>query len=206
MTGDVPGGAGRRSDVLDAALRVFTRFGYRKTSMDDVAREARISRPGLYFLFSSKPGLFKEAAERGVELDLSAAEQAFADPGRPKIERIVDAFDCWAGRYVGPLHDTTALIEDNPELVGPVAVSGPQRFERLLTEALGPIAPSDRATVVARTLISLSIGIKQQAADRDEYRARMVDAVSLLVPPDQPPALAQQLSGRIRPDSAMLHL
>lgn len=169
--------------MLDAALRVFTRFGYRKTSMDDVASEARISRPGLYFLFASKGGLFREAAERGVELDLSAAAQAFVAPGRPTIERIVDAFDCWAGRYIGPLHDTTALIEDNPDLVGPVAVSGPERFERLLEAALGHTVPSDRASALARTLISLSIGIKQQSADRDEYRARMADGVRLLVPP-----------------------
>jgi AcrR family transcriptional regulator len=44
-TGDIP----RRADVLDAAWRTFTRYGYRKTSMDDVAAEAEISRPGLYF-------------------------------------------------------------------------------------------------------------------------------------------------------------
>jgi hypothetical protein len=37
---------------------------------------------------------------------------------------------------------------------------------------------------MARTLISLSIGIKHPAGDRDECRARMTDAVRLLIPAD----------------------
>ncbi|MZD09631.1 TetR family transcriptional regulator, partial [Streptomyces sp. SID5785] len=51
----------RRSLVLDSAMATFARFGYRKTSMEEVARAARISRPGLYFLFSSKEALFRAA-------------------------------------------------------------------------------------------------------------------------------------------------
>ena len=184
MVEEAPGGGERRSDVLDAALRTFARFGYRKTSMDDVAKEARISRPGLYFLFASKSGLFREAAERGVEVDLLAAERSLTAAGRPLNARIVDAFDCWAGRYIGPMQDTTALLDDNPDLLGPIALSGPARFEALLTAALEQTALSREASIMARTLVSLSMGIKHQAGDRDEYRARMTDAVRLLIPAD----------------------
>jgi AcrR family transcriptional regulator len=178
------GGAARRADVLEVALRTFTRFGYRKTSMDDVAKEAQISRPGLYFLFTSKSGLFREAAERGVELDLSAAEKAFTAPGQPAKERIAAAFDAWAGRYIGPVHDTAVLIADNPDLLGPIALNGPTSFETLLTAALEQTGLSRSASPAARTLVSLSIGIKHQAANRDEYRSRMADALSLLIPDD----------------------
>ena len=97
MTEMVPRESGRQSDVLDAALRTFARFGYRKTSMDAVATEARISRPGLYFLFSSKSGLFQAAADRGIERDLAAAEAALRDTESPLCDRIVEAFDSWAG-------------------------------------------------------------------------------------------------------------
>lgn len=176
------GDAGRRSDVLESALRTFTRFGFRKTSMDDVAREAQISRPGLYFLFSSKSGLFREAAERGVESDLAAAEAAFEAPGMPAAESIAAAFDAWAGRYIGPIHDTATLIADNPDLLGPVAVSGPARFEVLLTAALEKTALAGSASTAARTLISLSIGIKLQSTTREEYRSRLSDALSLILP------------------------
>ena len=177
-------GTERRSDVLDAALRTFTRFGYRKTSMDDVAREAQISRPGLYFLFTSKNGLFREAAERGVQFDLAAAEEALLAPGRPVHESIAAAFDAWAGRYVGPIRDTAALIADNPDLLGPVALDGPARFEALLRAALEQTSLSQVAPTVARTLISLSIGIKHQAETRDEYRSRFTAALGLLISPN----------------------
>lgn len=184
MVEEIRGGGERRLDVLDAALRTFTRFGYRKTSMDDVAKEAHISRPGLYFLFTSKSGLFRDAAERGIELDLFEAEKALTASGQPVNERIVAAFDAWAGRYIGPLQDTATLIADNPDLLGPTALSGPARFEAFLTATLEQTTLSWAASTAARTLISLSIGIKHQTASRDEYRSRMADALRLLIPAD----------------------
>jgi AcrR family transcriptional regulator len=49
--------------LLDAAIGVFARFGYRKTSMDDIARAAGVSRQGLYLLFSNKEELFRRSVE-----------------------------------------------------------------------------------------------------------------------------------------------
>jgi AcrR family transcriptional regulator len=34
--------------ILDAALRVFGQYGYRRTSMDDIAREAGIGKGTIY--------------------------------------------------------------------------------------------------------------------------------------------------------------
>jgi AcrR family transcriptional regulator len=174
-----PGDAARRDAVLESALRTFARFGYRKTSMDDVAREADISRPGLYFLFSSKAGLFGAAADHGIEQDLRDARQALQAPDRPLSDRVAAAFDCWAGRYVGPLRDVSAVLDGNPGLLGPVARGGPEKFERMLVTALREAGGRDPGAV-AQTLVSVSIGIKHQVADRDEYRARMATAVGLL--------------------------
>ncbi|WP_200809769.1 TetR/AcrR family transcriptional regulator [Demequina sp. NBRC 110054] len=180
MADESAGSPVRRAEVLDAALRTFARYGYRKTSMDDVAREARISRPGLYFLFESKSGLFRAAADRGIELDLAEAEKALVDPGRGLVDRIVDAFDCWAGRYLGPMGDTAGLVEDNPDLLGPIAVSGPARFETVLRAALEREPSCPEPLGVARTLNAVSIGLKHQGVSRAEYRARMADAVRLM--------------------------
>src|ERR1043165_8904567 len=106
--------ADRRTQVLDSAMATFARFGYRKTSMDEVARAAHISRPGLYFLFSSKETLFRAAVTQTLERDIGACEDVLADTDRPLADRLVDAFDRWAGRYVGPMaRDVTAVIEDN---------------------------------------------------------------------------------------------
>ncbi|GHI95408.1 TetR family transcriptional regulator [Streptomyces olivaceus] len=168
--------------VLDSAMVTFARFGYRKTSMEEVARAAHISRPGLYFLFSSKETLFRAAATQALEGDIAAVERVLAAPGRPLRERLVEAFDQWAGRYIGPLaRDIAAVIEDNPGLLGEITETAPRRFEQLLTEAIAAESGPATAPRVAQTLISTSIGLKHQAASREFYLERLKVAVDLLV-------------------------
>jgi AcrR family transcriptional regulator len=147
-----------------------------------VARAARISRPGLYFLFSSKEALFRAAVTQALERDIAAVEHALADTGRPLQERLVEAFDQWAGRYIGPLaRDVAAVIEDHPDLLGEIAETAPRRFEELLTEAIAAETGREAALPVAQTMISASIGLKHQAASREFYLARLKAAVALLV-------------------------
>ena len=54
---------GRRDDALETACGLFIRFGYRKTSMDDIARAVGISRQGLYLWFPNKEALFVSAID-----------------------------------------------------------------------------------------------------------------------------------------------
>ncbi|MFF1711495.1 TetR/AcrR family transcriptional regulator [Streptomyces sp. NPDC058268] len=173
---------GRRATVLDCALATFARFGYRKTSMEEVARAARISRPGLYFLFSSKEALFRAAVTQALERDIAAVEHVLADVGRPLPERLVEAFDRWAGRYVGPLtRDVAVVIEDNPGLLGEIAETAPRRFEELITHAIAVESGQETAVPLTQTMISVSIGLKHQAASREFYLERLKVAVELLV-------------------------
>lgn len=48
----------RKETILDAALHCFTKKGYYKATMDFIAQEAGISKPGLYLHFASKDDLF----------------------------------------------------------------------------------------------------------------------------------------------------
>ncbi len=48
----------RKETILDAALHCFTQKGYYKATMDLIAQEAGISKPGLYLHFASKDDLF----------------------------------------------------------------------------------------------------------------------------------------------------
>jgi AcrR family transcriptional regulator len=178
-------GSERRAEVMNVALLTFARFGYRKTAMEDIAKAAQISRPGLYFLFDSKEDLFRAAASRALEEDVADAERILADTARPLPERLLAAFDQWAGRYVGPMAaDISMVIEDNPDLLGDIVASAPTRFAALITNALATSSRRslrDNAHSITQTLISASIGIKHQAADRNEYRQRLATAIDLLV-------------------------
>jgi AcrR family transcriptional regulator len=181
----VAGGATRRGAVLSSALITFARFGYRKTSMEEIARAAHISRPGLYFLFDSKEELFRAAVMRALEEDLTEVERVLGESDRPLRERLLDSFDRWAGRYIGPMsRDIAAIIEENPELLGGIVVDMPQRFADLVTNALvshAPGASAETAAALAQTMISTSIGIKYQVEDRADYARRFTVAVDFLL-------------------------
>ena len=180
-----PLGGARRAHVLEAALITFARHGYRKTSMEQVARAADISRPGLYLLFASKPDLFRAAVTHALETDVDAAERTLADTSRPLRDRLVEAFDLWTGRYVGPMvSEVPQLIETRPELLGSIATDHPRRFLGLVTAALGRDLPAGREGTtqdVARTLTSTAGGVKHEVGTRAEFVARMTTAVDLLV-------------------------
>lgn len=49
-----------RDSILSVATRLFSRFGFHKTSMDEIAKIARKAKGSLYYHFASKEELFKE--------------------------------------------------------------------------------------------------------------------------------------------------
>jgi AcrR family transcriptional regulator len=176
---------GRRDFVLAVALDTFARYGYRKTSMEDVAHAAAISRPGLYLLFGSKQELFTTAVTQALDRSLAAVTEVLADRDRLLGDRLLRAFDHWTGRYIGAMsREVHSLAEEYRDLLGPVISEYPQRFAALLhaalAESLDP-AQAPRSDAVAQTLISAAIGIKQQVTTREAFLDRLTTAIDLLI-------------------------
>src|ERR1700678_3238330 len=91
----------RQRALLDAAVGVFARYGFRKTSMDEVARAAGVSRQGLYLQFANKEELFRRALDHSFNSQLNAAVAALSVRGDSLEFRIIAACDAWSGRFVG---------------------------------------------------------------------------------------------------------
>src|SRR5271170_5728594 len=89
--------AARRAAILDAATGVFLRYGFKKTSMDDLARAAGISRQGLYLHFATKEALFKEGVLRLVTASRDAGRAALAREDLSIEERLLGAFEAVHG-------------------------------------------------------------------------------------------------------------
>jgi AcrR family transcriptional regulator len=53
-----------RARILDTAQEVFTRYGYAKTTMDDIAREMGKGKSSIYYYFTSKEDIFKAVIEK----------------------------------------------------------------------------------------------------------------------------------------------
>ncbi|MCX7623325.1 MAG: TetR/AcrR family transcriptional regulator [Thermomicrobium sp.] len=82
----------RRERILDAALQVFARRGYRDATMDEVADAAATSKGGLYFHFPGKEALFLALLERSAELLLRRTAEALASASDPasKLDAALD--------------------------------------------------------------------------------------------------------------------
>lgn len=78
----------RKQTILDAALKCFLQFGYSKTSMDDVAKEANISRPLIYLKFKNKEDLYLGVIEHLADGRFEAAEKILSSKKSNNIKLI----------------------------------------------------------------------------------------------------------------------
>lgn len=79
----------RRSDILDAAEKVFFRKGYDQATMDDVAAEAELSKGTLYLYFKSKDDLYFAISLRAHRALRLMFEKAVS-PDRTVVENILE--------------------------------------------------------------------------------------------------------------------
>jgi AcrR family transcriptional regulator len=198
----------RRSAVLDAAITVFARFGYRKTSMDEVALAARVSRQGLYLYFANKEELFRAAIVYALGDQLAAASAVLADAERPVETRLVAALDEWLGRHVGTVGtDASDLIETSGLLAGSILSDYEKRFEQVLGDAIGgshllmaAYAPSGLSSLqLARTLHATARGFKDNSKSRDAFVKNVAVAVRVLCAPFQKHPKEKSVKGTKRP-------
>lgn len=82
--------------IIEAADRLFTRFGYRRTSMDDIAREASVAKGTLYLYFASKEALFCALLARNVALAERLCDAAQVRGG-DLAAQIFGQLDAWFG-------------------------------------------------------------------------------------------------------------
>ena len=183
-----PGAPQRREQVLAAALTVFATFGYRRTSMDAVAQAADISRPGLYFLFSGKPELFRETMRQALDEALRDVRAALAAPDRDLSARVVAALDANLGRYVGT--HINAGIEELLEMgAAPLGAMYDDYRAALLDALTKAIAASGRFTgdvkpgQVAELLEAAAEEWKHRVADRAEFVDKLTTAVAVALRP-----------------------
>lgn len=150
--------------ILDAALPVFVRLGFRKTSMADIARAAGMSRAALYLCFSSKEDLFRAGSARAhartmrnVESELAGAGDVFS-----RIERAVAVFQRELIVPFAASGDAAELFDTNMALARDITQGARTRLVALLAQALadaqasGAIAmetlqatPADVAAILA---------------------------------------------------------
>jgi AcrR family transcriptional regulator len=98
--------------ILDAAMRVFRRHGFRRSSIEQAAEEAGLTRQAVYHHFPSKEALFRGAIERLYEQAL-AAEAAAANAAEESDCDLADIIFAEIGARLGVLF---AALAGSPHL------------------------------------------------------------------------------------------
>lgn len=81
-----PGNDEVREQVVQAARQVFARYGYKKTALDDIAREAKKGKSTIYYYFKSKDDIFKAVIDAEAEIRSRAIEEQISQIGDPKLK------------------------------------------------------------------------------------------------------------------------
>ena len=116
----VSNAGGRRTQILDAVIPLVGHFGFKKTSVKDLATAAGLTKQGLYLHFDSKEELLEAAMRRYFEEGLRITREALERPGIRFQQRLIDALDSWFGRH---------LAHFNPASLEVVEPSGPAKAE-----------------------------------------------------------------------------
>jgi AcrR family transcriptional regulator len=100
--------------ILDAALRVFRRHGFRRSSIEQVAAAAALTRQGLYHHFQSKEALFRAVIEALYEAALAAeikAAEVAETAGKGLADILVAQLDARMRHLIGSF-DGSPHIEE----------------------------------------------------------------------------------------------
>ena len=183
----------RQERVLAVALDVFGRYGFRKASMDDIARSADISRQGLYLYFANKDALFRAAVSKELDTALDDVSRCLSEEGVGLERRAVAALDAWLGRYVGSMlgSDIGNLLRNPAMQLGDMVDPASAAFDARLAAAIAAaMSENDRRRLgvtpeeIAGALHTVAQGAKYlsnaRAESREEFVARMTAAVRVV--------------------------
>ena len=85
--------AARRAQLIDVGRAVFAKRGYDATSVEDIAEQAKVSKPIIYEHFGGKEGLYAVVVDREMEYVVRRIAEAIATGSpRERVERAALAF------------------------------------------------------------------------------------------------------------------
>lgn len=176
----------KHSAIVTAAFGVFAQYGYRRTSMEDIAQAAGMSRPALYQYFRNKEDVARSLVAGFFARVAEDVEAALAVPGSPP-ETLERAFRAKMGPMKTLLVDSphgSELMELGNMIAAEQVAEGMARLlasfagwlERGRIE--GHLSFEGGAQEVAQTILAALDGVKTPPFE--VYEARMVQLANLL--------------------------
>ena len=171
----------KEQKIVNVAIKLFQRHGYRKVTMSDIAEGAEMSRPSLYASFENKESIFEALMRQHAELNEAESLKQLTKKKNLR-DRLDCLFDVWIIQPVASVIDS----ENGKELLANVAIYSPEgtnaiysKFEAMLIDVLKPEITSKKgmsAQDLAHILMLATKGLKASTESLDELK-RLVDGL-----------------------------
>lgn len=193
MAGEqLSGKAATQERILAAATDLFLRQGYERTTVAQVAEAAGVSRATVFWHFSDKAGLFREAFNRLTDPFRVSLERSFddLDPEKRLSEQIA-LYQSFVGQQRVALEGFVRWAmetKDFREWLITTLLDMHQRYTGVLTETIAELAPPEadpKALAVALIVLldgDLLMSFFDTSKRRADERVLAVDTFASLIP------------------------
>ena len=162
----------KRQLILQSAIDVITRYGYRRTSMEDIAQQAGISRPAIYQLFKNKEAVATATIELVGQQGFDSAEAAIAgiESEHERLKTYVTAYMVFYYRLIVSGPHSQELLQVKRDLGKNQPDAGRRKLAERLNELMGLHTENEAGFVLG----SAAEGIKMAAGNEETLCKRLL--------------------------------
>ena len=171
----------KQQAILQAAWAAFAAYGFRKTSMDDIATGAGMSRPALYLHYRNKNDILRSLVQSYYDTAVVDVAQALKGPGTvamclhhallaqggPKIEAMLNS------------PHGMELLESSSTTAADVVDKGEAQLRNIYADWFAVLASNKQIDLpktpihLAETLTYACKGLKKSGVSAEDYKMRL---------------------------------
>ncbi|MEM8917398.1 MAG: helix-turn-helix domain-containing protein [Pseudomonadota bacterium] len=166
--------------LLDGAMEQFTRHGFAKTSMSDIAKASGVSRTSLYNHFRTKEDVFRALSSRINDRVYCEVVAAIGSEGAwdERLLSIINARVSWVYELLHASEYGRELIDEKNRICGGNVLAANDQFAILIEELLNKnLGKRPENATIASLLIQSVNGVLEKAETKKDAEKR----VSMLV-------------------------
>jgi len=174
----------KKQSIKSAARDLFFRFGFSKTSMEDIARQSGLAKPTLYYYYSSKQAIFNEVVIDEASRFMDKVEESLP-PDMLADEKIILFFQLiYKGlkKYAAEMSKVPDLMYDSSPHGKPIV----EAINKSFAEKLRPLLLSGKeedlfsfedldVTVSAMVFMTDFLNLEWMRQYPEKIRNRVVD-------------------------------
>lgn len=172
----------RRDAILTAAFQCFVTYGFRRTSMEDIAGAAGLSRPTLYQTYRNKADIFRAFIEAMIVVVVREVRGAFDGdaPVEVKLMKAVDIGFLKPHREIAATPHGDEIIGVNKEIAGDLFEQWMSDMEAAIADGLEKCVGHDSHRL-ARLIVNAVEGAKMRNATLEATQSDVRDMVALIL-------------------------